>query len=157
MGTEATCRVFDVATRLTGARAIIQRSHRTFDHSPFHATLDRLVMQSKCPAHRKKRRVFPIRQQNPRPLDPARWLGSRLRYRPQPLHIRISKRQLNRSPPRCHIGPILRESPRQIHRSPKPQMNDNFHGIDRLGISPSLRAEGGWANLMDLKVWLFRV
>jgi hypothetical protein len=33
--------------------------------------------------YRKKRWVFPIRQQYPRPLDPARRFGSRLRYRSQ--------------------------------------------------------------------------
>src|SRR5262249_44457541 len=68
----------------------------------FYATLDGLMMEAERSAYRKKRRVFPIRQQNPRPLDPARRFGSRLRYRPQPLYIRISERQLNRPPPRCH-------------------------------------------------------
>jgi hypothetical protein len=62
------------------------------------------------------RRVFPIGQQNPRPFDPARRLGSRLRYRPQSLHIRIFERQFNRSSPRCHFGPILSlKAPRTAH------------------------------------------
>jgi hypothetical protein len=52
-----------------------------FDHRPFYATLDGLMMEAERSAYRKKRRVFPIRQQNPRPLDPARRFGSRLRYR----------------------------------------------------------------------------
>jgi len=97
------CFGFDGDRRLLArARAIVQRCHRTFDHGPFYATLNGLMMEAERSAYRKKRRVFPIRQQNPRPLDPARRFGSRLRYRPQPLHIRISERQLNRPPPRCH-------------------------------------------------------
>jgi hypothetical protein len=52
-------------------RAIIERRHWAFGHRPLHPTLDGLVMQSKRLAHRKKRRVFPIRQQDARPLDPV--------------------------------------------------------------------------------------
>jgi hypothetical protein len=74
---------------LPGRGSIVQRGHRAFHHGPFNATLNGLMMQPKRLAHRKKRRVFPIGQQNPRPFDPARRLGSRLRYRPQSLHIRI--------------------------------------------------------------------
>ena len=107
------CLGFDGDHRLlAGARAIVQRRHRAFDHGPFNTTLNCLMMQSERLAHRKKRRVFPIRQENPRPLDPARRFGSRLRYRPQPLHIRISERQLNRSPPRCHIVQSFISKPR---------------------------------------------
>jgi hypothetical protein len=96
--------------------SIVLRGHRAFHHGPFNATLDGLMMQPKRLAHRKKRRVFPIGQQNPRPFDPARRLGSRLRYRPQSLHIRIFERQFNRSPPRCHFGPILSlKAPRTAH------------------------------------------
>jgi hypothetical protein len=36
---------------------------------PFNAALHRLVMAAERPADREKRRIFPIRQQHPRPLD----------------------------------------------------------------------------------------
>ena len=88
---------------LARARAIIERRQRAFGHGPLDAALDGLMMQPERLAHRKKRRVFPIGQQNPRPLDPARRFRSRPRYRPQLRHIRISERQFNRPPPRCHI------------------------------------------------------
>jgi len=100
---------------LPGRGRIVQRCHRAFDHGPFYATLNGLMMEAERAAYRKKRRVFPIRQQNPSPLDPARRFGSRLRYRPQPLHIRISERQLNRPPPRCHsLQSFVLNAPAQI-------------------------------------------
>ena len=86
----------------TGARAIIQRSQRAFGHGALDAALDRLMMQPECPADRKKRGVFSIGQQYPRPLHPARRFSARLRYRSQLRRISFSKRQLNRPPPRCH-------------------------------------------------------
>src|SRR2546428_2499802 len=42
-----------------------------------------LMMEAERSAYRKKRPVFPIRQQNPRPPDPPRRFGSRLRYPPE--------------------------------------------------------------------------
>src|SRR6516225_7485087 len=53
--------------------------------------------------HCKKRRILSIRQQYPRPLDPACRFRPRMRYRPQLRRIRISERQLDRPPPRCHV------------------------------------------------------
>src|SRR5271154_93577 len=106
------------------ARAIIQRGQRAFGHGALDAALDRLMMQPERSAHRKKRGVFSIGQQYPRPLYPARRLSPRLRYRSQLRRIRISKRQLNRPPPRCHdlefrsLG-----GTRDICRSPKSKMN----------------------------------
>jgi hypothetical protein len=85
-----------------GARAIVECSHRAFGHGALDATLDGLMMQSERPTDRKKRRVFPIGQQYPRPFDPARRLRSRLRYRSQLRRIRISERQFNRPPRRRH-------------------------------------------------------
>jgi hypothetical protein len=73
-----------------------------FGHRALDAALDGLVMQPERPPDCKKRRVFPIGQQYPRPLDPARRFGSRLRDRSQLRCIRISERQFNRPPPRCH-------------------------------------------------------
>jgi hypothetical protein len=86
----------------TGARAIVERSHRAFNHGALDATLNGLMMQSERPTDRKKRRIFPIGQQYPRPFNPARRLRSRLRYRSQFHRILISQRQFNRPPPRCH-------------------------------------------------------
>jgi hypothetical protein len=39
--------------------------------------------------------IFPISQQYPRSFDPVRRLRSRVRYRPQPYCILVSKRQFN--------------------------------------------------------------
>jgi hypothetical protein len=97
------CLGFECDRRLpTGARAIVERSHRAFNHGALDATLNGLVMQSERPTDRKKRRIFPIGQQYPRSFDPARRLRSRLRYRFQLCRILISERQFNRPPPRCH-------------------------------------------------------
>ena len=68
---------------LPGARAIVERSQRAFGHRALDAALDGLMMQPERPTDRKKRRVFPIGQQYPRPLHPARRFGSRLRDRSQ--------------------------------------------------------------------------
>jgi hypothetical protein len=70
-----------------GARAIIERGHRAFRHGTLDAALDCLMMQSERPTYRKKRRVFPIGQQYPRPLDPACRFRSRLRYRTTLRHL----------------------------------------------------------------------
>ena len=108
---------------LSGMRAIIQRRHRAFHRSPLDAALDRLVMQSERLAHRVKRRVLPISQQNPRPLDPARRFRSRLRDRLQSFQIRICERQLDCPTPRCHNATSFGHSPQALYRSLKPQMN----------------------------------
>src|SRR5208283_1437319 len=107
-----------------GTRAIVERSHRAFGHGALDAALNGLMMQSERPTDRKKRRVFPIGQQYPRPLDPARRFGSRLRYRSQLRRILISKRQFNRPPPRCHdtSTPLILVT-RDLYRRPKIQMN----------------------------------
>jgi hypothetical protein len=60
------------------------------------------MMQSKPSTNRKKRRVFPTGQQNPRTFDPARRLGPRLRYRSQLRRILFSERQFKHPTPRCH-------------------------------------------------------
>ena len=86
----------------TRARAIVQRDDRTFHRRPLDTSLHGLMMDSKRLAHREKRWLFPIAQQYPCPLHPTRRFRSRLRYRPQVLDVRISKRHFNRPPPRCH-------------------------------------------------------
>jgi hypothetical protein len=108
----------------TGARAIIECSHRAFSHGALDAALNRLMVQPEHPADRKERRIFPIGQQYPRALDPARRLRSRLRYRSQLRRICISERQFNRSPPRCHDLPSCSiMGTRDLYRSPKAKMN----------------------------------
>src|SRR5207244_9385587 len=67
------CFGFDGDRRLLArARAIVQRCHRTFDHGPFYATLNGLMMEAERPDYRNNRPDFPIPKQNPRPLEPAR-------------------------------------------------------------------------------------
>jgi len=108
----------------TGASAIIQRSQRAFGHGALDAALDRLMMQPECPADRKKRGVFSIGQQYPRPLHPARRFSARLRYRSQLRRISFSKRQLNRPPPRCHdFSSRSLVGTRDICGNPKTKMN----------------------------------
>ena len=108
----------------TGASAIIQRSQRAFGHGALDAALDRLMMQPECPADRKKRGVFSIGQQYPRPLHPARRFSARLRYRSQLRRISFSKRQLNRPPPRCHdLSSRSLVGTRDICGNPKTKMN----------------------------------
>jgi len=69
------------------------------------------MMHPQSATHRKERGVFPVGQQHPRPLDPARRLRSRAGYRNQLRQILSSDRQLNRSPPRRHdLRTPLRES-----------------------------------------------
>src|SRR5437879_3293033 len=70
--------------------------------NPLNAALDGLMMHTQSMSYRKERGVSPVRQQHPCPLDPARRLRSRPRYRNQPRHIFISDRQFNRLPPCCH-------------------------------------------------------
>ena len=88
-----------------GPRTVVQRRYRAFGHGALDTALHRLMMQSQRPGHRKKRRLFPIGQQYPRPLDPARRLGSRLRDRLQPHPILNIKPQFIRLPPRRHDLP----------------------------------------------------
>jgi hypothetical protein len=54
--------------------AIIERGQRAFGHGALDAALDRLMMQPERSAHRKKRWVFSIGQQYPRPFH--RFAGS---------------------------------------------------------------------------------
>jgi hypothetical protein len=98
-----------------GARSIAKCSHRAFDHSALDATLNSLMMQSKRPADCKKRRIFPIGQQYPRALDPARRLRPRLRNRSQLSRILFSERQFNRPTPRCHDFPASSFGIRDIY------------------------------------------
>ena len=88
-------------------RSIVERRHRPFDRGALDATLHRLMVQPQCPADRIKGGIFPIGQQDSRPLDPACRLGSRLRYRSQLRRILIPERQFNRPPPRRHDLPPL--------------------------------------------------
>jgi hypothetical protein len=108
----------------TGTRAIIERSHRAFSHRTLDTPLDGLMMQSQSPTDCKERGIFSISQQYPRPLDPARRLSSRLRYRSQLRRIHLSERQLDRPPPRCHVLPSCSNmGTRGLYRGPKTKMN----------------------------------
>jgi hypothetical protein len=108
------CLGFERDRRLaTRTRAVVEGSDRAFDYGALNAPLDGLMMQSERPTYRKKRRVFPIGQQYPRPFDPARRLRSRLRDQPQFRCILIPERQFNRPPPRRHD---LHSAPFQAQR-----------------------------------------
>ena len=94
-------------------------------HGPFYATLNGLIYEGRALGLPQKTTGLPDTPTNPRPLDPARRFGSRLRYRPQPLRVRISERQLNRLPPRCiALGPS--SSMPRTHRSLKRQINPSL-------------------------------
>src|SRR5215470_17838967 len=123
---------------LARSRTIIESRHGTISQRPRNAALHRLMMHPQSATHREKRWVFPVRQQNLRPLDPARRLRSRTRYRNQPRQILISNRQLNRLPPCRHdLPPPLRiRSQGTSHDGPREsRANDWFHGIDELVYS----------------------
>ena len=104
-------------------RAIIERCQRAVGHRSLNAALDGLVMQSERLAHCEKRGVFPIGQQYPRPLYPARRFCSRLRYRFQLRRIRICQRQFNRSPPRRHLVNPSLKAPSALCRSLERRIN----------------------------------
>jgi hypothetical protein len=72
---------------LARSRAIIECRHRTIGQRPLNAALDGLMMHTQSMTYRKERGVFPVRQQHPCTLDPARRLRSRPRYRNQPRPI----------------------------------------------------------------------
>ncbi len=135
------------AYRSQGSRAIIESRHWTISQRPLNAALHRLMMHPQSATHREEGWVFPVSQQNPRPLDPARRLRSRLRYRKQPRQILSSNRQLNRLPPCCHD---LRPPPRieaqgTSHdglRESRP--NDQFHGNDELGTTRARHEDNGF-------------
>jgi hypothetical protein len=100
---------------LARSRAIIECRHRTIGQRPLNAALDGLMMHTQSMSDRKERGVFPVGQQHPRPLDTARRLRSRPRYRNQPRHIFISDRQFNRLPPCCHdLQPCSCESEARV-------------------------------------------
>src|SRR6516162_2415407 len=81
------------------------------------------MVQPERLAHREKRGIFPITQQDARSLDPASRFGSRPRYQPQLLHVRISERQFNRQPPCRHIAKSFVAKPSTAYRRSKRQMN----------------------------------
>jgi hypothetical protein len=115
-----------------GPRAIVERSHRAFDDGALDAALDGLMMQPKPPTNRKKRRVFAISQQYPRPFNPACRLSPRLRYRSQLRRILVSERQFNRPTPRRHDLQRLLAT-RDLYGNPTSRDEslhcDNFYGI----------------------------
>jgi hypothetical protein len=106
--------------------AIVRCSHPAFGHGAFNAVLDRLMMQAEPAPGRKKRWILSIRQQDPRPLNPARRFRSRLRYRPQLCRMRIFERQLDRPPPRRHGVQPLVPKPLTLCRGLMRQMNPSF-------------------------------
>jgi hypothetical protein len=113
--------------------------NRTMGQRPLNAALDGLMMHTQSMSYRKERGVLPVGQQHPRPLDPARRLRSRPRYRNQPRHIFISDRQFNRLPPCCHdLQPRSCESEARVQAvmdHVNPAQMDQFQGIDELIVT----------------------
>lgn len=88
--------------RLAGPRAVIKRRHHP---EPQHATQAALHGVTRNPdllAHRGRRRVRAIGQQNPRPFHPARRFRSRSRHHFKSRKIVFSNRDLDHSPRGCH-------------------------------------------------------
>jgi hypothetical protein len=115
----------------TGARVIIERGHRGLQprRARRRAGPSDEVPESGPP---QRTGVFPIGQQYPRPLDPARRLRSRLGYRPQLRRTHIAG---DNSIARRHAAMILHPAPLwEPENQDESPADDNFHGIDRLVI-----------------------
>ena len=94
---------------LAKPRPILERRHRTIGQRPLNAALSSLMVHSQSLSHRKEGRVFPVGQQYPRPLDPARRFRPRARNRAQRRHILLANCQFDRLPPPCHdLNPRFR-------------------------------------------------
>ena len=92
-----------------GPRAIVERRHRTTGQRPLDTALDGLMVHAHRPPYRKERCVFPVGQQHPRSLDPARRLSSRAGNRAQRRQILLANCQLDRPPqPRHDLKPRFR-------------------------------------------------
>jgi len=87
---------------LAGPRPIIERRQRTQDQRPLDTALNGLMVRADRPSHLKKGWLVPVDQQHPRPLDPARRLGSRAGNRAQRRQILLAHRQFDRLPPSRH-------------------------------------------------------
>ena len=80
------------------------------------------MMQPKRLAHRKKRRVFPTGQQNPRPFDPARFAAAlSTSISPHP-HLRATIQSLAATLP-FRSNPFAQSPAHRTYRSLKQQLN----------------------------------
>jgi hypothetical protein len=82
-------------------------------------------------AYRKEPPLFPVGQQNSRPLHPARRLRSQSRYRRHPCQIRISDRQINH--PRHAVGLAVC----RLADCPQPGSGDIAAKVDRFAGPPA--------------------
>ena len=94
LGLDGDCRL------LAGPRPIIERRHRAKGQRPLNTALGSLMMHPHGPSHLENRRVFPVGQQHPRPLDMARRFRSRPSDRTQSRQILLADSQFDRLPPR---------------------------------------------------------
>ena len=93
---------------LAGPRQVVERRHRTTGQRPLNTALNRLMVHPHRASHCKKRRVFPVGQQHPRPLAPARRFRSRAGNRAQRCQILLAHGQFDRLPPtRHHLHPLV--------------------------------------------------
>jgi hypothetical protein len=105
---------------LAGPRQVVERCHRTIGQRPLNAALHGLMMHAQSLPYRKKRRVFPVGQQHPRPFDPARRFRPRARNRPQRRQILFANRQFDRPPPsRHHVNSRFRIKAERLQVTPE--------------------------------------
>jgi hypothetical protein len=83
-------------------RQIVERRDRTIGQRPFNAALNGLMVHSSRLRHRKKGRVFPIGEQQARPLNPPRRFVARPRDYAQRRHVLLANCQFQRLPPSRH-------------------------------------------------------
>ena len=102
---------------LGAKRKRMTRRHRTIGQRPLDTALDGLMVRAHGPPYRKKRRVVPVSQQHPRPLDPTRRFCSRSRNRTQCRQILLANRHFNRlPPPRHNLKPRFRIKSKKAKR-----------------------------------------
>ena len=87
---------------LARAGTLVERRHRSIGLCSLDVASDLLMMHSQGLTDRIERRVLPIGQQHPRPLDTTRGFRARARNRLQLPQLRSLDRQLNQSPSSRH-------------------------------------------------------
>jgi hypothetical protein len=137
---------FECDRRLpTGARVIVQRSHRAFNHGALDSALKRSADAVRAPDPPQTTTGLPGGKAISVLVPPGSPAPFVIALSIQLCRILISERQFNRPPPRCHdLTPSL--STRDLYRNPRIEMNPprygNFHGIDRLAACVRRAAPG---------------
>jgi hypothetical protein len=85
-----------------GPRQIIEHRHRAIGQRPLNTTLNGLMIHPQSLPHRKKRWIFPVGHQHPRPLELTRRFRSRARNQTQRRQILLTHRRFDRLSPARH-------------------------------------------------------